>query len=108
MIHIDPVLAGQMRLGAIQAREVTVSATPGARFAVLEALARDYTERFRGIPPGKIPGVRAVRNLFYHTGLDPTRYRPSSEALLRRAVRDKPLYSINSAVDRSTTILCSS
>ena len=32
-------------------------------------------------------------------GFDPTRYRPSSEALLRRVLKDLGIYQINTAVD---------
>ena len=31
--------------------------------------------------------------------MDPTKVRPSSEALLRRVLKDKPLYRISNAVD---------
>lgn len=40
-----------------------------------------------------------VRAMYRRTGLDPTRRRPSSEALLRRVLRGEPLPRINSAVD---------
>ena len=40
-----------------------------------------------------------IRTIFHRSGLDPTRYRPSSESLLRRAVKGKGLYFINSVVD---------
>jgi DNA/RNA-binding domain of Phe-tRNA-synthetase-like protein len=40
-----------------------------------------------------------VRAMYRRTGLDPTRRRPSSEALLRRVLKGDPLPRINSAVD---------
>ena len=43
--------------------------------------------------------MRQIRAIFHRAGLDPTRYRPSSESLLRRAVKGKGLYFINSVVD---------
>jgi DNA/RNA-binding domain of Phe-tRNA-synthetase-like protein len=54
---------------------------------------------YKDAPLGELPAVKAVRSIFHATGVDPTRYRPSSEALLRRAVKGKGLYFINSAVD---------
>jgi DNA/RNA-binding domain of Phe-tRNA-synthetase-like protein len=54
---------------------------------------------YKDEPLGELPIVKAVRSIFHATGVDPTRYRPSSEALLRRAVKGKGLYFINSAVD---------
>jgi DNA/RNA-binding domain of Phe-tRNA-synthetase-like protein len=40
-----------------------------------------------------------VRRLFRAWGLDPARYRPSSEALLRRVAQGKGLYRVSTAVD---------
>jgi DNA/RNA-binding domain of Phe-tRNA-synthetase-like protein len=41
----------------------------------------------------------AVRAMYRRAGIDPTKTRPSSEALLRRVRRGDPLPRINSAVD---------
>lgn len=43
--------------------------------------------------------VQATRLAYKKLGKDPNRYRPSSEALLRRIVRGLPLYQINTLVD---------
>jgi DNA/RNA-binding domain of Phe-tRNA-synthetase-like protein len=40
-----------------------------------------------------------VRAMYRRTGLDPTKRRPSSEALLRRVLRGEPLPRINTVVD---------
>lgn len=45
------------------------------------------------------PTVAAVRALFRQAGCDPTRYRPSSEALLRRVLKGEDLPAILPAVD---------
>jgi DNA/RNA-binding domain of Phe-tRNA-synthetase-like protein len=45
------------------------------------------------------PPVAAMRKLFRATGCDPTRYRPASEALLRRLVKGAELPSIHPLVD---------
>src|SRR5207237_7118662 len=49
--------------------------------------------------------IAAVRGLQKSFGFDPTRYRPSSEALLRRVLKGQGLYHINTAVDVNN--LCS-
>jgi len=49
--------------------------------------------------------VLAVRAMFRAWGVDPARYRPSSEALLRRIVQGKGLYRVSSVVDINN--LCS-
>ena len=43
--------------------------------------------------------VAAVRTMYKRVGLDPTKTRPSSEALLRRVRKGDPLPRINSLVD---------
>src|SRR5713226_6971207 len=49
----------------------------------------------------ELRAVRAVRAMFRAWGVDPSRYRPSSEALLRRVVQGKGLYFISNVVDIS-------
>jgi DNA/RNA-binding domain of Phe-tRNA-synthetase-like protein len=43
--------------------------------------------------------TRAIRQMFRAWGLDPSKYRPASEALLRRVVQGKGLYFVSNAVD---------
>lgn len=50
----------------------------------------------RGSPPDE---VASVRTMYKRVGLDPTKRRPSSEALLRRVRKGDPLPRINSMVD---------
>ena len=45
------------------------------------------------------PGIAATRSAYKALGKDPNRYRPSSEALCRRAVQGKGLYRITTLVD---------
>ena len=45
------------------------------------------------------PPIAALRKLFRAAGCDPTRYRPSSEALLRRLVKGAELPTIHPLVD---------
>jgi DNA/RNA-binding domain of Phe-tRNA-synthetase-like protein len=47
----------------------------------------------------ELEAVQAVRGMFRGWGVDPARYRPSSEALLRRVVQGKGLYHISNVVD---------
>ena len=48
---------------------------------------------------GEVPAAGRARELYRRFGLDPTRVRPSSEALLRRLKKGEPLPRINSLVD---------
>jgi DNA/RNA-binding domain of Phe-tRNA-synthetase-like protein len=45
------------------------------------------------------PVVSAIRKLFRNAGTDPTRYRPSNEALLRRVLKGEPIPGISPIVD---------
>ena len=47
----------------------------------------------------EVEGIAEWRSIFKRLGTDPSRYRPSSEALLRRLLQGNPFYWINSAVD---------
>jgi DNA/RNA-binding domain of Phe-tRNA-synthetase-like protein len=48
---------------------------------------------------GRVGEVGRARELYRRFGLDPTRVRPSSEALFRRLKKGEPLPRINSLVD---------
>lgn len=49
--------------------------------------------------PEPVEMIAAVRTMYKRLGIDPTKTRPSSEALLRRVRRGDPLPRINSLVD---------
>lgn len=46
-----------------------------------------------------LPSIQATREAYKALGKDPSRYRPSGEALVRRVLQGKSLYQINTAVD---------
>ncbi len=88
-----------VKLGVVEARGVHVT-------LVEESLAKEMDavcERLRRIHtveslPDYEP-VRRVRAMFRAWGMDPSKYRPSSEALLRRVAQGKGLYRISNGVD---------
>lgn len=104
VIRLDPQLAARVRLGVIRANSVVVRAD-AAVWPEVERVAGDYRRRFAGKTPSDIPDLQPARELYRRTGEDPTKLRPSSEALLRRVLRGDSLYRINSLVD--TCNLCS-
>jgi DNA/RNA-binding domain of Phe-tRNA-synthetase-like protein len=69
----------------------------------LAVLRREVAEvaraNFEGEGLADHPTVQAVRKLFRAAGCDPTRYRPSSEALLRRLLKGEELPVIHPLVD---------
>jgi DNA/RNA-binding domain of Phe-tRNA-synthetase-like protein len=46
-----------------------------------------------------IPAIQQTKNAYRKLGKDPSRYRPSAEALSRRIVNGKALYLVNNIVD---------
>lgn len=46
-----------------------------------------------------LSGIAATRRVYKACGKDPSRYRPSSEALIRRMLQGKTLYQIDTLVD---------
>jgi DNA/RNA-binding domain of Phe-tRNA-synthetase-like protein len=66
------------------------------RDARLDPLLAAAEDGVRKHPPAD---AAHVRRMYRRVGLDPTRRRPSSEALLRRVMRGEPLPRINSIVD---------
>ncbi|MGC8949319.1 MAG: B3/B4 domain-containing protein [Thermoprotei archaeon] len=47
----------------------------------------------------KHPIIRAYRDFYWRIGIDPTKQRPSSEALIRRVLQNKNIPTINNVVD---------
>jgi DNA/RNA-binding domain of Phe-tRNA-synthetase-like protein len=98
-ISIARELEGVSRVGILQMDGVHVQESSPELKAMLNQLAEECASKYAAAPLGEIPTVRKIRAIFHRAGLDPTRYRPSSESLLRRAVKGKGLYLINSVVD---------
>ena len=90
---------GSARLGIVEMTGVRVTESTSELKQMLESLADDVAAEHKQAALGEIDTVRKIRVIFHKSGLDPTRYRPSSESLLRRAVKAKGLYFINSVVD---------
>jgi DNA/RNA-binding domain of Phe-tRNA-synthetase-like protein len=90
---------------AFTLEELTVRAESDALDADIRALCEQLRRDCAGLHLADVPGVQAVRATYRAIGVDPTRYRPSSEALLHRILKGQSLYRINTLVD--TLNLCS-
>lgn len=98
-IAIAPDLRGRVRLGTLTLQDVTVTEADPALTGEIEACGRELRERFGSARSGDVPGVEDARALYKALGIDPTKTRPSSEALLRRVLRGESLYVVNTLVD---------
>ncbi|WP_139491756.1 B3/B4 domain-containing protein [Brevibacillus dissolubilis] len=89
----------ELSLGVIQYAGMTLSESPkllqGRINLFLESLRVDH--ELAKIT--EIPGVLYWRAAFKQLGIDPSRYRPSSEALLRRVLQGNTLHWLHTAVD---------
>ena len=67
--------------------------------ALRDEIVRSVRERYTLERIKDEPLFRAYRDFFWRVGVDPTRTRPASEALVRRILAKKMLPTINTAVD---------
>lgn len=87
-----------IQLAVIQAKDLHLSKDKKA-FVHLLRCADVYRAKYQGKSIGEIDRVQIARGLFRNLGIDPTKHRPSSEALLNRAIKEKELYPVNTLVD---------
>ena len=88
-----------LKLGLLEVRNVEIkkkSALVDKQYKELEIFVKN---KFGENPPSSDVVVSAVRRMYRKIGWEPTKYRPSSEAMIRRFLKDKGLYRINNFVD---------
>ncbi len=88
----------RLSCGVIVLDPVSVFDNPDVA-AATEVLGKQLRREHEGLLPSQISGLAEARNLYKSFNMDPSRYRPSSEALLRRVMKNKGLYQISNAVD---------
>lgn len=93
--HVVP----NCRLGYLTINDVVVRGTPTALSQQFDKLQIEVGQAYNMDILPKLPRVLAVRNMYKKLHFDPARYRPASEALVRRVLQKKNLYYVNSAVD---------
>jgi DNA/RNA-binding domain of Phe-tRNA-synthetase-like protein len=80
------------------AEQVRIGVSPGLA-AEIQDFSENLQSEYGGQKPAAIPALQEARRLYRSIGVDPTRTRPSSEALMRRVLQGKSLFIINNAVD---------
>src|SRR5258706_1381388 len=98
-LRISSELAGRVRLGVLEVLGFTFREQDDALQAEVVRTCRELKSRYGDGKSAEVPGAADARTLYKAFGLDPTKTRPSSEALLRRALKGEPLYRINTLVD---------
>ena len=96
-----------IKLGLIEADGVRVAPSgPELLQALDEVCLRRARELSTAEAVANLDSVRAVREMFRAWGVDPARYRPSGEALLRRVAQGKGLYRVSNVVDLNNLGSC--
>jgi DNA/RNA-binding domain of Phe-tRNA-synthetase-like protein len=98
-LTIEDALRGALALGLLEAEGIRLEPVPAAFDEECAEVCARIEGQYAGHPPAEIPGVAETRALFHRLGVDPTKSRPSSEALVRRIVQGKGLPRVNLAVD---------
>jgi DNA/RNA-binding domain of Phe-tRNA-synthetase-like protein len=98
-LEIDQSLKGALTLGWLEADGVRHDPLPESYLRERDGVVARMRTRFEGRSAGDIDGVGENRSMFHRLGVDPTKTRPSSEALLRRVLKGQDLPSINPIVD---------
>ena len=100
-ISIHPALkalAPNLALGCVSA-QVSVEKHKEALWLEIDRHLAHLTATVRPEQINAVPQIAAMRSAYKALGKDPSRYRGSAEALLRRVLQGKGLYQINSVVD---------
>jgi DNA/RNA-binding domain of Phe-tRNA-synthetase-like protein len=90
-----------VRLGIVEADEVTVAPASAELVREIDEECARLRRKLTVESLAEAEAIVAVRAMFRRWGMDPSKYRPSSEALLRRVVQGKGLYNVSNVVDLS-------
>ena len=90
-----------VQLGIIEAEQVRVASASTELAREVEATCEQLRHELSVEQVAALESIRGVRAMFRAWGVDPARYRPSAEALLRRVVQGKGLYRVSNVVDIS-------
>jgi DNA/RNA-binding domain of Phe-tRNA-synthetase-like protein len=98
-ISLAAEIAGRVRLSVLALEAVRVAEQDAALAAEIESYAAELRARYGQARSAEVPGAADARELYKRLGIDPTKTRPSNEALLRRVLKGEALYRINTLVD---------
>lgn len=86
-------------VGACVEAQVENSAYSQALWNEINSLGEKYRQTLTTESLKNMSGIAATRRIYRTCGKDPSRYRPASEALIRRMLQGKQLYQIDTLVD---------
>ncbi|MFC1643347.1 B3/4 domain-containing protein [Myxococcota bacterium] len=96
-------VAPELRLGVVDCT-VRVTKRNDTLWERLQERGSQLADELRNSELITVPEIAAARNAYRKLGKDPSRYRGSAEALLRRSIQGKGLYQVNNIVDVNNLI----
>ncbi len=99
--HINEIL-GDFKLGVIHYNNITVSDSPQMLKGRLQLFQEQLYFELDDKEITDFPGLLEWQLVWKALGADPSRYRPSAEALFRRVKKQNYLSVVNSAVDMNS------
>src|SRR5271155_4533231 len=88
-----------VKLGVVEADDLKVTLVNAELAPLMDEICERKRREFTLESLAEAEAVRGVRGMFREWDMDPSKYRPSSEALLRRVVQGKGLYRVSNVVD---------
>lgn len=85
--------------GAALMARVSNSSNNEELWGEITFFSEEYRRKYTVDSIKQLPAVSATRQAYKSCGKDPSRYRPSGEALCRRILRGMDLYRVNTLVD---------
>ncbi|MBN2343403.1 MAG: hypothetical protein JXX29_21030 [Deltaproteobacteria bacterium] len=99
-VLVEPELQSKVRIAALLFHSLSRCDDDGDEiWRQLSSLGDEIRTAYAGVPISQIEGIQNARALYRSIGVDPTKNRPSSEALLRRCIKGKGLYRVHPLVD---------
>ena len=86
-------------IGACVEAEVVNTPYSDALWKEIETFCNKYRAELTTESLKEMTSIAATRRVYKACGKDPSRYRPASEALIRRVLQGKELYQLNTLVD---------
>ena len=94
ILRICPEFVG----ASVEATVLNTSFSEGL-WQEIKSICEEYKVHFTIDSLKDMSGILATRRVYRAFGKDPSRYRPASEALVRRVLQGKDLYQIDTLVD---------
>lgn len=93
----------ELRLCVVEGEVRIIDNIPDLSDAI-DLVCKEIQAEYKIDEVSQIAAIRETKEAYRKSGKDPSRYRPSAEALIRRIVQGKGLYRINNVVDQLNLI----